>query len=239
MDIRRDMVSDSLARWHLEEQVAERFARDERQSEATWHVVAFSREVGSGGATVARLVAQQLGFTLYDREILTSMAERLQADIRHVEAMDEAVPSALDNILRGAMEHIPSTASYRRILAELMHEIAARGRVVILGRGCTILVPHALRVRVVAPMDVRVARVGELEGLTPSRARKLVEDIDRKRRAFFHVHFRRDADDCTSYDLVINTERTSLEHAADLVLCAVQRRRAAVEEAASRSEPEQ
>lgn len=229
MDKRRTLVSDSLARWHLEEEVADRFARDEEQCQATWHVIAVSREAGSGGATVARMIAQRLGFTLYDREILTAMAERLQADIRHVEAMDEAVPSAIDNILRGAIEHIPSTASYRRILGELMHEIATRGKVVILGRGSTILVPEALRVRIVAPMDIRVARVGELEGLTPSRARKLVEDIDRKRRAFYHVHFRQDADDATGYDLVINTERTSLEHTADLVLCAVERRRQAIE----------
>ena len=161
MNKRQSLESGSLARWHLEEQVAERFARDARDAQATWHVIAISREAGSGGATVARLVAQELGFRLYDRELITTLAERLQAEVRHVEAMDEQVPSALENVLRGALERIPSTASYRRILSELLHEIAAKGNVVILGRGSTILLPHALLVRIVAPMDVRIARVAE------------------------------------------------------------------------------
>ena len=229
MNKRQSLESDSLARWHLEEQVAERFARDERDAPALWHVIAISREVGSGGAIVARLVAQQLGFKLYDREIITTMAERLQAEVRHVEAMDEQVPSALENILRGALERIPSTASYRRILSELLQEIAAKGKVVILGRGSTVLLPHALRVRIVAPMDVRVARVAELESLTPAAARKRVEQIDAKRSDFFRVHFKRDVNDPSFYDIILNTERTSLEHAAGLVLCAVQRRREASE----------
>ena len=225
MNKRQSLESGSLARWHLEEQVAERFARDERDAQATWHVIAISREVGSGGAIVARLVAQELGFRLYDRELITTLAERLQA-----EALDEQVPSAVENVLRGALERIPSTAGYRRILSELLHEIAAEGKVVILGRGSTILLPHALRVRIVAPMDVRIARVAELESLTPAAARKMVEQIDAKRRDFFRVHFKRDVDDPASYDLMVNTERTSLKHAAGLVMCAVERRRQSSEQ---------
>jgi cytidylate kinase len=230
---RRRLELSSLARWRLEEQVAERFWRDEREAHATWHVIAMSREVGSGGATVAKLVAQKLGLQLYDREIITAMAERLQAEIQQVEAMDEQVPSALENILRGALQRIPSTASYLRILRELMHEIAAEGRAVILGRGSVLLVPQALRVRIMAPMDVRVARVADLENLSPADARKTVQQIDDKRRDFFRVHFKRDVDDPSIYDMVLNTERTSLEHAADLVVCAVNRRRQSVEEAES------
>jgi cytidylate kinase len=79
-------------------------------------------------------------------------------------------------------------------------------------------------------MDVRIARVAELESLTPAAARKMVEQIDAKRRDFFRVHFKRDVDDPASYDLMVNTERTSLKHAAGLVMCAVERRRQSSEQ---------
>jgi hypothetical protein len=108
---RPDLASRSLARWRLDREVAERFWKDERARPMAWDVVTISREIGSGGTTVAKLVAQQLGFRLWDREILETMAERLKAELRHVEGWDEQVPSAIEGIMRGALQRTPVTAT--------------------------------------------------------------------------------------------------------------------------------
>lgn len=228
-----DLATRSLARWHVNQHVAERFWRDEHAQRLVWDVVTISREVGSGGATVAKLVAQQLDFKLWDREILEAMAQRLKSELHQVEKFDEAVPSQIDTILRATMERVPSSATYKRILRELLTEISEPGKVVILGRGAAYVLPQALRVRVVAPIDERVARVSELEGLSERDARKMVQKIDKRRISYGHTHFRVDLDNPLLYDLVISTERTSLEHAAAQVICAVMQRRAALEEKAA------
>lgn len=224
-----DLASRSLARWKLDREVAERFWRDEQARPMAWDVITISREVGSGGTTVARLVAQELGFRLWDREILEAMAERLKAELRHVERWDEQVPSAIESVMRGALQRTPVTATYKRILKEILTEIAGRGRAVIVGRGGACLLPESLRVRVVAPLEVRVARVAELEKLTEHQARRLVMDTDARRRRFGRIHFKQDLDSPLLYDLVINTERMSLEFAATLVINAVKERKAALE----------
>lgn len=230
-----DLAGRSLARWKLDREVAERFWRDEQARPMAWDVVTVSRELGSGGTTVAKLVAQRLGFRLWDREILEAMAERLKAELGHVERWDEQVPSAIESIMRGALQRIPMTATYKRILKEILTEIAARGRAVIVGRGGACLLPESLRVRVVAPLELRIARVAELEKLTEHQARRLVMETDAKRRRFGQIHFRQDIDSPLLYDLVINTERMSLEFAATLVVDAVMERKAALgKEAAQR-----
>jgi len=226
---RPDLASRSLARWRLDREVAERFWRDERARPMAWDVVTISREIGSGGTTVAKLVAQQLGFRLWDREILETMAERLKAELRHVEGWDEQVPSAIEGIMRGALQRTPVTATYRRILKEILTEIANRGRAVIVGRGGACLLPQSFRVRVVAPLEVRVARVAELEKLTERQARRLVMETDAKRQRFGRIHFGQDLDAPLLYDLVINTERMSLEFAAALVVNAVMQRKTVLE----------
>ncbi|MCX7599630.1 MAG: cytidylate kinase-like family protein [Armatimonadetes bacterium] len=229
-----DLAGRSLARWKVDREVAERFWRDEQARPMAWDVVTISRELGSGGTTVAKLVAQQLGFRLWDREILEAMAGRLKAELGHVEKWDEQVPSAVESIMRGALQRTPMTATYKRILKEILTEIAARGRAVILGRGGACLLPESLRVRVIAPLDLRIARVAELEKITEHQARKLVLETDARRRRFGHVHFRQDLDSPLLYDLVINTQRMSLEFAATLVIDAVMERKAALEKEAAR-----
>ena len=49
------------------------------------------------------------------------------------------------------------------------------------------------------------------------QARAEVEHIDRERRAFIRHHFKRDAQEPTAYDLIVNTDSMSLERTADLV----------------------
>ncbi|MGD9519606.1 MAG: cytidylate kinase family protein, partial [Armatimonadota bacterium] len=71
----------------------------------------------------------------------------------------------------------------------------------------------------------------ELEGISEREARQKVARLDAQRRAFAKAHFRLDSSDPTLYDLVINTERTTLEQAATLIVTAARYRQTAVKEA--------
>jgi hypothetical protein len=94
--------------------------------------------------------------------------------------------------------------------------MAAQDNVVLVGRASTIIlgdVPHALRVRVIATERVRAERLERQQGLTAEGARELVRDADRdlasRVRFLYHV----DWEDPLLYDVVINTDRTSVARA--------------------------
>ena len=230
------MEARALARWQVDRRVAERFWRDERRRPVRTDVITISREAGSGGKTIARIVAAELGYTVYDKEIIEQMADLLRADPDQVKRLDERAPSMIVEIVQGALDRTPSSASYLRRLREVVREIAARGKAIIVGRGRACLVPESLRVRVVAPFEVRVARVAELQGISEAEARRRVAESDAARRAFGRRHFRCSLEDPVLYDLVINTERISLEHGAELILLAVEHWQSEAEEQAEEGE---
>ncbi len=99
-------------------------------------------------------------------------------------------------------------------------EYALKGNVIIYGRGGQDLlsaVSSVLRVRIIAPFELRVERWAEREWLDPDLARKLVRRSDQQRAGFIKYYFDRDWENPLHYDLVLNTERISEETAIKLI----------------------
>ncbi|MFT5141778.1 MAG: cytidylate kinase [Rhodothermales bacterium] len=79
-------------------------------------------------------------------------------------------------------------------------------------------VEQALRVRVTAPLDWRVARISGYADLSTEEARSEVVTRDAERADFVSYHFRQQIQDAEHYDLVLNASRFTMEERADLVL---------------------
>jgi cytidylate kinase len=111
-------------------------------------------------------------------------------------------------------------ALYMKTVTAVIRELGQRGDIVILGRGSNLLLrehPTALHVLTVAPLELRVQRFAEREGISSQEAAKRVHDLDKGRAAFHHKFFKVEADDPACYDLAIETSRLSSEVAAQLV----------------------
>jgi cytidylate kinase len=172
-------------------------------------IVAMSETVGSGGTEIGRVLAAELGWAFADREIITKAAEAFGEPVMEVRHATEERPTLWDRF----------RLSQRRYLAYVeatVLEMAAQDNVVLVGRASTIIlgdVPHALRVRVIATERVRAERLERQQGLTAEGARELVRDADRdlasRVRFLYHV----DWEDPLLYDVVINTDRTSVARA--------------------------
>jgi cytidylate kinase len=122
--------------------------------------------------------------------------------------------------LTRSAEHEVDDALYMKTVTAIIRELGQRGDIVILGRGSHLLLrehPTALRVLTLAPLEVRVQRFAQREGLSSQEAAKRVHDLDRGRAAFHHKFFKAEADDPACYDLAIDTSRLSYEVAAQLV----------------------
>jgi cytidylate kinase len=224
------LISRQVRRWEVDQRLREPFARDEAAAHGRGDVVTISRERGSGGTLIGRMVAEQRNWDFYDRELIDSVAEHMGTEPEAVEAHDERAPNLMHELLRQLLEgNRPTEAQYLRSLVRILRVIRARGHAVIMGRGAHLVLPDALRVRIVAPVDIRVERLAELEDISLAEARREVLSSDRDRDQFIRGHFGVGAGDPYYYDLILNTATMSLEHAAHLVICAAEARGAAAE----------
>jgi cytidylate kinase len=177
-------------------------------------IITISREMGSGGIPIAHKAAEKLGYTLIDGEAIAKVAPSYGLTLEALEKADEKPPAfveKLDEQSEVDLHHIEL----------IILDYALKGNIIIYGRGGQDLlkdIQSVLRVRIIAPFDLRIERWAEREWLDPDLARILVRKSDQQRAGFIKYYFDRDWEDPLGYDLVINTERLS-EEAAVKVIC--------------------
>jgi cytidylate kinase len=146
------------------------------------NVITVSREYGAGGGEVARRLAEALGWELLDRELLHQAAAVEQVPDAELERLDEKALSMADRLRLH-----PPHQRYMHGLTEAARQAAARGKVVLVGRGTRQLLgdaPDAFHLRLVSPLEWRVQRMALREGWTMEQARARCQEVDRARDRF-------------------------------------------------------
>ena len=196
------------------------------------HVITIAREYGSGGRRIGMMLARELGYNYYDREIMqlasidSGISEALfaQADertkgfslFRAIRAMNggEFVPSPPDR------DDFISDENLFRYQARVIQTLCDTEDCVIVGRcGDYILREreNVLKLFVHAPMDVRIDVVRDVDGLNASEAERRIRRIDKRRAEYYRCFTGQDWQDARNYDLCLNTGRMSWEQCRDLV----------------------
>jgi cytidylate kinase len=184
-------------------------------------VMTLARELGAGERGFASAVADRLDIRVYDRELLERQAVRLGVPESELEKIDEQPPGIFQRFRPGN-----TYQRYRDALDQFMHEVAAQGSVILVGRGGSRFLrsdPAAFHVRLVAPMPVRVRRVMEYHWVREDVAKKRIVESDARRCRFFETCFGTDWSSPLEYDITVNTGRLGLT-AVNLVVWASNRR---------------
>ena len=194
-----------------------------------------SREKGAGGHQVANLIGQKLGWQVFDRQIVDAIAERTKMRQQLVEYLDEKTRGGLEEFLRNVLTKEIGSTDYLRHLRRVLLTLGQQGDVVIVGRGAEYVLPaqFGLRVRMVAPFEVRVDRIASANGLATEAADALVTKVDQERKDFIRSQFQNDMRDSMNYDLVINTSALTVEGTAEIVMAALRQKLHVVPAAAS------
>jgi len=174
--------------------------------------VAMTREMGSLGKDVAAAVADRLGRQVVHHEIIDNLANKMRLRKSHVIRFLEGKAGIWERLTTDKTSLSIYTADETFALAE-------SGRVaVIRGWGATHLlrpVPHVIAVRVCAPFEIRVSRM--MERLNTDDRDFVVNEIrlsEEAHAAITRRHFGLNWQDSENYDLVLNTERLSIEECA-------------------------
>jgi cytidylate kinase len=189
--------------------------------------VAISREAGAGGGEIGRLVAERLGCECLDNQLLTYMADRQALPEGLLRLVDETTSGWLQETLRLWLDRRAITQDeYVTHLGRLLVLAARQGSAVFVGRAAQFLLPRerGLGVRVVAPLEQRIAGTMELRKLAREEAARYVTDTDRGRASLVRRYFHEDVANPRLYDLVVNLEHLGREAAADVIATAFRRR---------------
>ena len=188
-----------------------------------WPVITISREVGAGGGELGTVLRDRLGFTLWDRAVVQAIANESGTDEKMVASLDEQRRKAVEDAMLGAVMGTRHTnVQYLRSLQRVVRTIAEHGSGIIIGRGANYICSAnaALKVRLVCPIEQRVARLAEIKGLSRRDATDLIERTEKKRTDFIRHNFHHGVADPEQYDVLLNSGTYSIDQIADLVLFA-------------------
>ncbi len=197
--------------------------------------ITISRQYGSGGGEIAARLAERLNWHLIDHEIVARVARELGIPEQKAEVRDEYAQGFIARVLSQFVSTVPTAASpvvqvalpdqtdedrYQEAQRRVVETAADTGRAVIVGRASQVILASrrdVLHVRIVTPLQERIAYVVLRENLDAASARDRIQLKDGDRSRYLQTVFHRNVNDPMLYDLVINTGVLSLGRAVDLI----------------------
>jgi cytidylate kinase len=193
-----------------------------------FNFITISRRNGSLGDAIAQEVAGNLGWRVCDREIVDNIAQNSHVRQSLVQELDEKsqniIHDTVQRFLRMAEGGSFGVEEYHEALLKTLAYLAARGESIIVGRGSNFALHDnraGLHVRVTASPEVCAQRLSKRWSVSVDDARRRLQDLDTERRNFIRHHFKQDIDDPRSYDLVFNTDRTTIRQVVSAILAVV------------------
>lgn len=205
-------------------------------------LVTVNRELGSGGRSVARKLAQRLNVRLYDKvqieglvrefKLTEEQIEQLKARKRSwwTELCDRISRAPMGDSHRSEGQGIPELVTSDDLFkseSRILREIAAEESCVIAGRAAFFVLkahPNKVRVFIKASMAHRMERVMRKQGLTEEEAAAVIERVDAGRENYTKKYAGVSRYDTRNYDLVIDMDGLTEDDAVDLVMEYIGRR---------------
>ncbi len=176
-------------------------------------VITISRQLGSGGDTVAALLEEH-GLTRSDQQALAALIQKSGIPKDTIQEFDERKPSFWKSFSL-------DRSRYLHFLRSAIIEVVRPGSAVLVGRGASVIlrrVPGVLRVRLVAPEEVRVRQIMKDLDCDQPAAERIMNHSDQDRSGFYRYFFEEDWNKPEQYDVTINTAELSAPDVANLII---------------------
>ncbi|MCR5808770.1 MAG: HutD family protein [Clostridiales bacterium] len=190
-------------------------------------IITISRQFGSGGRTIAKAVAEKLGYAYYDREIIEKVSEMTGFAPEYIEENGEYAPGktifSLAGSFLGSSRAMGGMSAYDYLWVmqrNAILEVADEGPCVIVGRCSDYILKDredALHVFIHAPMDARAKRIVEKYGESDKRPEERLKEKDSKRSVNYKHFTGRVWGDCRNYDICLNSDVVGIEKCVDII----------------------
>jgi len=195
-------------------------------------VITISRQFGAGGRTLGKMIADGLGYTFADDEIIERVAEAANVSPGWVESVEKEAGNRLTRVISGMVNKTLvnrvlggergyiDEQLYLDYLVVIIAQIAEEGDVVILGRGSQYILndhPDAFHVLLIDAFENRVNFMMQHYNLSYNRAVQVVNSEDKRRLNLYRKLGKTDYDNPSLYHLVLNMSRMDLKKGMKLV----------------------
>lgn len=182
-------------------------------------VITISREYGSGGRYIGRLVADKLGIKFYDRDLVEKLSEKTGLSTEYIEN-NEQKRGVLDALNNGCYYNLTNADELFVQESELIKDVAQNESCVIIGRCSDFILKDnkdVINIFVYSTMENKINRAIEKYGLSKKDAEKEIENIDKLRSNHYKHYTGKVWGDNDNYDLCINSDTFGVEKAADMI----------------------
>ena len=199
------------------------------------YVITIARGYGSGGRTIGKMLADQLGISFYDRELLRLASDESGINEELFAKADESVRNTLlykiaRNIYRGELippdsDDFISNDNLFNYQAKIIKGLAAQESCVIVGRCADFVLrdqTNVIRVFVHAPLESCIDRLEEMYGEERKALEKKILLTDKKRGIYYKYYTGQEWNDAMNYDLCINTSKLTFEQGVEAIKAFIQ-----------------
>ena len=183
-------------------------------------VITISREYGSGGRYIGKLVAEKLGIKLYDKEFISKVAEETGLSKDYIES-NEQKREKISNLSNGYYFEANNADTLYFKEAEIIKDLASKESCVIIGRCADFILKdikdNIINVFIYSDMDSKIKRAVQYYGLDKEKAQKEIKRINKLRANHYKYYTEREWNDNTNYDICINSDALGIEKSADLI----------------------
>ena len=195
-------------------------------------IITISREFGSGGRTVGRLVADKLGIPFYDKELVDHIALESGFAPKFVEEHGEHSPSSslfsyafVPQGVPGVMNGLSTADFLWNIQCNVILQLAEKGPCVIVGRNADYILkdrPDCLHAYIHADMEFRADRIVRLYGESEKSPQARLQEKDKRRRVNYQHYTGRTWGSAQNYDICLDSGRLGVELCADIIINMIQ-----------------
>ena len=202
-------------------------------------VITISREVGSGGGTVGRKLAEKLGVNYSDKHLIKELEEKFnltREGIEHLkkkkknwftDIFEQATPANKSSIKVGGYTF---SREYKEAVTlqdifdaekEILNAFADEGSCVIAGRSAFFVLkdrPNKVDIFITASKEHRIERIMDKQGMTREEAIELIENTDKGRDNYVQRYTGLSRYDMRNYDAILDMDYLSEDEAVEKIL---------------------
>ena len=186
-------------------------------------IITVSREYGSGGRYIGRLVADKLGIKFYDKELITKISEKTGLSEEYIESNEQTRTTL------AALGGTELTNADELFINEskVIEELANNESCVIVGRCADFVLKDrtdVVKIFIYSSMQDKIERVTKFYGVDKDKAEKEIRKMDKLRANHYKYYTERNWKDYSNYDICINSDIFGVEKSANIICDALKER---------------
>ena len=195
-------------------------------------IITIGRELGSGGRTIGKEVANSLGIAYYDRQIIDDAAKISGLSADYIQNSEEALSNSFlyslvmntsyaSSLFADPKTTLPLDTQVYLAQQKAITDLAEQGSCVIVGRCADYILKDKeklLRCFIYAPIESRIERAVNEYGADKSNAKKMIRQMDKRRSSRYNAYTDKIWGARENYDLMINSSLLGIEGSCDLII---------------------